>query len=66
MYRPAWQHLVIGGTKLAVTHGDTHKKPKFEKCKCVCNKENICTQLLETLSFQKLRSPIDLHCFLSN
>ena len=39
MHKPAWQHLVIGGTKLSVTHSDTHEKPKFEKCKYTCSKE---------------------------
>ena len=26
MYRPAWQHIVISGTKLSVTHSNTHEK----------------------------------------
>ena len=43
---------------------DTHEETQIEKFKCMCVKQF--PQLLETLSFQILRSLINLHCFLSN
>ena len=47
--------------KYAAMSVNTHEKPKFEKFKCMCVKQF--PQLLETLSFKILRSPINLHCF---